>query len=115
MSDERDPFLESLFAEARSEPKQDDFGKRVMASVARRRRNVLAGRIGFVLVLAAFELLFSAPLQNSIGAVTQALSTSLLEISNEWLALLVAPLNSVAGILGILLVGLHLVYRRMVR
>jgi hypothetical protein len=86
-----------------------------MAQVARRRRNVVLGRIGLVLLLAAFEFLLSAPLQNSVGIATQALSASLLDIGNEWLAVIVAPLNSVAGLIGMLLLGLHTIHRRMVR
>ncbi|MGI9236087.1 MAG: hypothetical protein ACR2QZ_01735 [Woeseiaceae bacterium] len=115
MSNERDPVLESLFAQASVELHEIDFAGQVMASVEKRRRNVLIGRIGFLVLLVAFEFLLSAPLQNSIGAVTQAMGTSLLDISNEWLAVMVAPLNSIAGLLGMLLLGLHTIYRRMVR
>lgn len=115
MSDARDPLLESLFAQASDELNDIDFVEKVMAQVAKRRRNVLLGRIGLVLLLAAFEFLLSAPLQNSVGIVTQALSTSLLDIGNEWLAVIAAPLNSVAGLIGMLLLGLHTIHRRMVR
>lgn len=115
MSDDRDPFLESLFAQTSVELNEDNFIERVMATVEKRRRNILIGRIGFVVLLVVLDLLLSAPLQNSVGAVTQALSTSLLDISNEWLAVIVAPLNSIAGIIGMLLLGLHTIYRKMVR
>ncbi len=46
MSDERDPLLESLFAQASDELNDIDFVETVMAQVAKRRRNVLLGRIG---------------------------------------------------------------------
>lgn len=115
MSDERDPLLESLFAQADVEVQANDFDAKVMAKVERRRRNVLVGRVALVALLIAFEFLLSAPLQNSVGVVTDALSASLLDIGNEWLAVIVAPLNSVAGLLGVLLVGLHTFYRRVVR
>jgi hypothetical protein len=115
MGDERDPLLESLFAQAKFELNENDFGERVMASVEKRRRNVLIGRIGLIALLVAFDFLLSAPLQNSVGAVAEALSTSLLDISNEWLAVIVAPLNSIAGVIGMLLLGLHTLYRRIVR
>lgn len=115
MSDERDPLLESLFTQVSDELDETDFGEKVMVKVDKRRRNVLIGRFGFVAVLVIFEFLLSAPLQNSVGMATQALSTSLLDIGNEWLAVIVAPLNSVAGLIGMLLLGLHTIYRRMVR
>lgn len=115
MSDERDPLLESLFARAGTELNEKEFGEQVMAKVDERRRNVLIGRVGLVVVLVMFEFLLSAPLQNSVGMATQALSSSLFDIGNEWLAVIVAPLNSVAGLIGMLLLGLHTIYRRMVR
>ena len=73
------------------------------------------GRIAIVALLIVFELSLSAPMQHSVGIMTEALSTSLFEVNNEWLAVAVAPLNSVAGIFGILLLGLHTLYRRRVR
>lgn len=115
MSDERDPLLESLFAEARIDLSEDDFGQQVMAKVEKRRRNVLFGRVGFVALIVMLEFLLSAPLQNSVGAATEALGASLLDVGNEWLAVIVAPLNSIAGLLGMLLLGLHTVYRKLLR
>lgn len=115
MSDERDPFLESLFAQATTELDEKMFTEQLRARIEKRRRNVLAGRVTLVALIVMFEFVFSAPLQNSVGALTDALSTSLLTIGNEWLAAVVAPLNSVAGILGMLLLGLHTIYMKMVR
>lgn len=115
MSDDRDPLLESIFEQANDELNDVDFVDNVMARVARRRRNVLLGRIGLVAVLVAFEFMLSAPLQNSVGIASQALGASLLEVNNEWLGLIVAPINSVAGIIGMVLLGLHTLHRRIVR
>jgi len=115
MTDDRDPLLESLFTQATIELSDNDFSERVMSMVEKRRRNVLFGRVGIVALLVLLELLLSAPLQNSVGAATEALSASLLDVGNEWLAVIVAPINSVAGLLGILLLGLHTIYRRILR
>lgn len=49
------------------------------------------------------------------AATGLALGTSLINVGNEWLAAATAPLNSNAGIIGMLLPGLHALYRRMVR
>jgi len=54
-------------------------------------------------------------MQNFVGTVTQALSTSLFEINNEWIAVAIAPLNSIAGLIGMLLLGMHHFYRKMIR
>ena len=115
MNDERDPLLESLFAQAVCEPANGNFHTMVMASVEKRRRTVFFGRIAIVVLLIALELLLSSPMQNSVGMMTEALSTSLVEVTNEWLAAAVAPLNSIAGLVGMLLLGVHTLYRRMVR
>ena len=115
MTDERDPLLEKLFAESKCEPAGDVFCEGVMASVERRRRNVFAGRISIVALLLLSELLLSAPLQNSFGIVTEALGGALFAVNNEWLAMAVEPINSIAGVVGVVLLGLLTVYRRVVR
>jgi len=115
MNDERDPLLESLFSQAEHELVEDKFTAQVMAGVKKRRRNVLIGRLSIVALLVAFELLSSAPLQNTAGFITQVLSMSLIEMESEWLTLVFAPLNSIAGLIGMMLLGMQFLYRRMVR
>jgi len=115
MSDERDPLLESIFARAAIEPPDDDFTAQVMANIDKRSRHVMVGRFTILALLVVLELLLSSPLQNYAGAITEALSTSLIEIKNEWLTAAVAPLNSIAGLVGVLFLGVHSLYRRMVR
>jgi len=115
MNDERDPLLESLFSQAEHELVEDKFTVQVMAGVKKRRRNVLIGRLAIVALLVALELLLSAPLQNTAGAITQVLGMSLIEVESEWLSLVFAPLNSIAGVLGMLLLSMQFLYRRMMR
>jgi hypothetical protein len=115
MSNERDPLLDSLFAEVAGEQADDKFTAKVMLGIEKRRRNVIIGRVGIVGLLFAFEFLLSAPLQTSVGVLADVLSMSIWSIQSEWLAAAVAPLNSIAGIIGMLLLGMHTLYRRMVR
>ena len=115
MNDERDPLLESLFSQAEHELVEDKFTVQVMAGVKKRRRNVLIGRLAILALLVALELLLSAPLQNTAGAITQVLGMSLIEVESEWLSLVFAPLNSIAGLLGMLLLSMQFLYRRMMR
>ncbi len=115
MNDERDPLLESLFSQAEHELVEDRFTVQVMAGVNKRRRNVLIGRLAIVALLVALELLLSAPLQNTAGAITQVLGMSLIEVESEWLSLVFAPLNSIAGLLGMLLLSMQFLHRRMMR
>ncbi len=115
MNDERDPVLESLFVQAEQDLVDDGYTAQVMAKVAKRHRNVTIGRLVIVLVIVIFEFLLSAPLQDSVGVLTEALSTTLVELENEWMALALAPLNSIAGLIGMTFLGVHILYRRMVR
>ena len=115
MNEERDPRLEALFGEAEQELSDDRFTMQVMMSVERRRRRVLAGRLGIAAMLVAFELMLSAPLQSSVGILTDALAAPLIDVGSDWLALIAAPLNSVAGLVGMLFLGVHAFYRKTVR
>ena len=113
MNDERDPLLESMLMLEEGELVEDDFTQQVMTNVENRWLNVLLGRVAIVALLVLFEVLLSTPLQNSVGAMTAVLNTSLLDVHNEYIALIVAPLNSIAGLVGILLLGVHYFYRKL--
>ena len=115
MNDERDPWLDSLFAQADRSVTENGFTAQVMARVEKRRRNVFIGRIAVVVLIVALELLLSAPLQNVVGAFAQALSTQLIELDSEWLSAVISPLNSIAGLIGVILLGIHFIYRKILR
>lgn len=115
MNNGRDPVLESLFAQAEHNLVEDEFTAEVMDQVATRRRNVLIGRFAIVALIIALEVLLSSPLQNSAGLIAQVLNTPLIELGSGKLALMVSPLNSVAGLIGMLLLGTQFFYRRMMR
>lgn len=115
MKQERDPVLETLFAQTAQDLVDDGYTAQVMQKVERRRRYVTAGRVAIVAAIFGFDLLLSSPLQHSLGAFAQVLATPLVDVQNEWLASLLAPLNSIAGLIGMLFLALHLLYRRMVR
>jgi hypothetical protein len=115
MNPERDPVLEALFAQTSQDLVDDGYTARVMEKVERRRRYVTAGRLAIVMAIFGFDLLLSSPLQHSLGALAQVLATPLLNVQNEWLASLLAPLNSIAGVIGMLFLALHMLYRRMIR
>ncbi len=115
MNNERDPMLEALFAQSADTRVEENFTARVMAQIEARRRKVLVARVAIVTLIIALEWLLSSPLQNFVGELTQILSTSLVDVKNAWLASVIAPLNSIAGLIGMLLLGLHVFYRKMVR
>ena len=115
MSDERDPMLDSLFQQAERELIDDQFTATVMAGIDKRRRTVLIGRFSVVALLVALELLLNAPIQNSVGTLTGVLSGGLIRLENEWLAYAVGPINSIAGVAGIVLLSLHFLFRKVLR
>ncbi len=113
MNDERDPLLEALFEEARQDLSGDRFTDSVLARVEARRRRVLTGRFAIVVLLVAFELLLDAPLQHSLGALAEALNTPLFDTGTQWFGILLAPLNSLAGLVGLVLLAIHFLYRKL--
>ncbi len=115
MTDERDPQLEALFVQAEQELPDDGYVEQVMDRLRRHRRNSLIGRFTAVGLLILLEVLLSAPLQSSAAVIADALSTSLFTVEDKWIAFALAPLNSVAGLLGLLLLWMHFLYRRQTR
>ena len=115
MNDEKDPKLEALFANAAAESPNDDFTDKVMTGVASRRRNVLIGRIAIVAMIVLLEVLLSAPVQSAVGAFVEVLGTPLFELDQSMLAMMLTPVNSVAGLIGGVLLLVHFLYRKLLR
>ncbi|MDH3334953.1 MAG: hypothetical protein OES59_07350 [Gammaproteobacteria bacterium] len=115
MNDERDPKLEALFTDSAAESPNDDFTDKVMTSVASRRRNVMIGRIAIVVLIVLLEVLLSAPVQSAVGAFVEVLGTPLLELNPSILATVLSPINSIAGIIGGVLLLVHFLYRKLLR
>jgi hypothetical protein len=114
MSEERDPRLEALFETVDEIPAEDAFTDAVLEQIQSRRRRLLIGRGLVVVLMVALEFLLGSPLQESLGTVAVALDTTLFPIADEWLAFLLAPVNSIAGIFGLTLVGLSILYRKLI-
>jgi hypothetical protein len=115
MTDARDPRLEALFHAAREELSGEAFAAEVMARVGRSRRRALAGWVAVAVVLFAAAWLVSGPLTNAVHLLTQLLPQSLVEIEagNQLLAQLLAPINSIAGVVALGLFGLRLAYKKI--
>ena len=114
-SSERDPELERWFDATEEHLIDETFTTGVMARIAARRRRVLTTRFGILALVVMLELLLDAPLGASVGMLSNVLATNLYPVENEWLEFVVSPVNSVAGVLGLILLALHLFYRRYAR
>lgn len=114
MSTDRNPQLEALFNSDQDLPVDDQFTVSVERAIDRRRKKILLGRILIITAIVALELALNLPVQSTLGILAEWLETSLLPMGDGWIATLLAPLNSVAGVVGMCLVALHYLYRRFV-
>jgi hypothetical protein len=114
MNDDRDPRLELLFEEAESSLADDAFIEAVNDSLRRRRRRILFGRLAILAALVVLEVVLESPLRLYLGVVADVLGTPLLPMHDDWLAFVVAPINSVAGLVGLVLLGLNMLYRKII-
>jgi len=115
MNNERDPLLESLFLQAEQELMDEDFTTNVMAGINRRRRGFLIGRLSIIVLLIVFELVMNTPLQDSVGTLTSTMSRTLIQLENEWLTYALGPMNSIAGVVGVTLLGMQFLFRKVLR
>jgi hypothetical protein len=113
MIDDRDPVLVQLFDAAQRDFSQEPFTQVVARRIRGRQRRVLLGRLAILALLVLMQLLLESPLQDTLGRIGSVLSTPLVSIGHEWLAFLLAPVNSVAGLLGLVLIGTNFFYRKI--
>ena len=105
-----DPTLQNLFAtNADQELAGEAFTSGVMTRTDTLKRKVIVRRICVGLLLA----LLGIPLQDFALALTQVLVISLIELDNQLVAQLLAPVNSVGSLLLIVLFGLRVVHKRI--
>ena len=113
MTEKRDPQLEALFDAARTELAHDPFINKVMADIERRKRRVMLGWFVAAIALTPFIWLLGGPIIDAVNLVSDVLPVSLVDLNNQWLRQLLAPINSIAGVIAITLIfGLKL-YRRI--
>ena len=98
MNDERDPILKALFAEAQHDLDDQAFTSLAMTRTRGREYRLLAYGISGVLIVAAGAWFFSIPLEFA-QLLAQALSTTLVDLGNSWLAFLLSPVNNIASLL----------------
>ena len=99
MTEDRDPLLQSLFAESQQDLDGDIFVANVMRGTRRQRYRLIAGATGIALVLAITTWQLALPLQNFAQLLAQALTITLVDLGDSWLAWLFAPINNVASLL----------------
>ena len=113
MTNERDPMLESLFAAASHELLRDDFAERVMSRVDSSRHRAILGWIVIGVAAVTFIFLLSGPLMQAVDLGMRVLPESLVELDDRTLTRLFAPVNSVAGAVGLGFLGLKFAYGKI--
>lgn len=101
MTNEYDPRLQALFAQAEQTFDSASFAQDVMAHIDRDRRRAMAlwGIIGAV-VLVSLALL--APiLMSTVTLVSGLLPKELVQVETTWLRLIMSPVNSIAAAIAV--------------
>ena len=113
MTDDRDPVLLSLFDAAMQEKPDDTIVTTVMAQIDKQRRRTV---IGWIVVGAAVLPLvwwLSGPLTSIVSLAAQIFPESLVNVEDQWLAQLLSPINSIAGVVGLAFLGAWMAYRKI--
>ncbi|MGI9260842.1 MAG: hypothetical protein ACR2QR_02335 [Woeseiaceae bacterium] len=113
MTIERDPMLESIFAAASKDLPGDDFAERVMSQVDSSRYRAILGWVVIGGTAVTFAFLLSGPLTQAVDLGMRVLPESLVELDDRMLARLLAPMNSIAGAVGLGFLGLKMAYSRL--
>jgi hypothetical protein len=109
-----DPRLQWLFEQANQNLDGEALTQRVVAATRRRTLRLFAGATLISLaVLAAVWVAFAVPLLEFGVLLSRLLTSSLIDLGDGWLALLLLPLNSVGGLLALCIRGALLVRRRL--
>lgn len=113
MTDEREPGLLALFESANKAGGDNAFVARVMADIEGTRRRTVIGWIVAGLLFTPLVWWLSGPVTDTLVVVGELLPDSLFTVEQELLAQLLAPVNSAAGIAGLLFLAGWLFYRKI--
>ena len=113
MTDDRDPGLQALFDAAPRTSANSEFVAQVMADFDRQRHKTILGWIAAAVLLVPLIWWFTGPVVTTLNLAMQLMPDSLIEIETNWLAQIVAPINSVAGVAGLLFLAGWMLYRKI--
>lgn len=119
MTDERDPTLQTLFEAAQQDLAGEAFTSQVMSQTVKRNYRAVMGWICVGLVVAPCAWLVATPLQDAVHLLTQRLSpllsvVSLIDLDDHWPTQILTPVNNIASLIALGVIGLRLAYRKVV-
>lgn len=115
MKDDRDPGLQALFDAAPRASESGAFVARVVADIDRQRQRTILGWVAGAVLLVPVIWWFTGPVVATLDLATQLMPASLVDIETDWLAQLLAPINSVAGVAGLLFLAGWMFFRKIFR
>ena len=115
MTNNQDQLLQSVFAEARQDLRDEALTTRVMAKTRRVLYMLVAGTLSLVIVLlAGFWLIFGLPLLEFAVLISQFLTMTLIDLGEGWLALVFMPVNNIASLVIITVKAIHLGWKKVI-
>ena len=110
-NDVLDSQLLALFAEAQAREQLDteQFMQQMRHSVDRQYRRNIAWRVGMGLLL----LLITTPMQDIAVALAPLFVTQIIDIPNQLVAQVLAPVNTVGAIVSLILLGVRLTQKKL--
>jgi len=114
MTNNYDPILQSVFAEARQDLDGTAFTARIVSRTRRLLYLLAAGGIAFtVILLTAAWLIFGVSLLEFAVMLSEVLTTTLIDLGEGWLALVFMPVNNIAGLFVISARVIHLGWKKV--
>jgi hypothetical protein len=104
-----DPQLQALFAQSEENLPADQFTTQVMQGARKVRVRAIARRALFAVLLAGLAM----PLQDFALEFAHVLIVSLVQIENDLVAQLLAPINSVGGALSLTLLLIRAGHKKL--
>lgn len=115
MSTDRDQKLTAMFAQAEQEFDNDSFVADVMSQIDRERRKTVFVWLVLALFIVGCIAALATPVIAAVSMATQLLPASLVEVQTDWIRQLVSPINSVAAVVALIVLGIMKFYRRILR
>ena len=115
MTDDRDPMLQALFDAAPRASADSQFVARIMADIDRQRRKTILGWVAAAILLVPVAWWISGPVVMTLNLASQLMPNSLVEFESDLITQLLAPINSVTGVAGLLFLAGWWFYRKVLR
>ena len=113
MTDDKDPALQALFDAAPTAAPSYAFVEQVMSDIDRQRRKTVAGWVLAAVLMVPVAWWLSGPVVSTLSLAAQLMPDSLITFENDMLEKVMAPVNSVTGVAGLLFLLVWKVYRKL--